>query len=102
MPHLDRLRRSLTHDWPGITLVIVTLAAIGAYLGLKPAVTAGNSHRVIDFAAVSALMDKGDLSGREARWYQAGPAQASAVETPKQNQSSPQGSKDNNDRAIQR
>jgi len=70
-----RLRRTLTHDWPGILLVTATLAAIGLYLGLKPVSAVGNGHRVIDFKTVSELMDKGDLSRREARWYQAAPVQ---------------------------
>lgn len=89
MPRLHRLRRTLTHDWPGILLVSATLAMIGLYLGLKPAPTAGNGHRVIDFKVVSALMEKGDLSRREARWYQAGPVQGTAGDAPKENQTMP-------------
>lgn len=63
-------RRTLLHDWPIITLMLLNLAAIGLYLGLDQIQQQGSSYRLIDATAVKRLLDAGELSSREADWYQ--------------------------------
>ena len=63
-------RRALLHDWPIITLMLLNLVAIGLYLGLDQFQHQGSSYRVVDTAAVKRLLDAGELSSREADWYQ--------------------------------
>ena len=66
---MHSLTRTLTHDWPIITLVLINLLGIGLYLGVGPARQEGAGYRVIDTQAVRRLLDAGSLSGREADWY---------------------------------
>jgi hypothetical protein len=73
--------RTLSHDWPALALVLFNLLGIGLYLGVGPARQEGTGYRVIDAAAVRRLLDAGELSGREARWYHpARPGEATAVD----------------------
>ncbi|RMG38596.1 MAG: hypothetical protein D6720_00925 [Gammaproteobacteria bacterium] len=64
-----RLRRVLHHDWPAILLLILTLGSIVGYLEIGPGAGSRGGYRVIDFARVRRLMDSGQLSTQEARWY---------------------------------
>jgi hypothetical protein len=66
---MHELRRILTHDWPVIVLVAITLAGVGLYLGAGPAWQKGAGYRVIDIKAVQRMLDSGDLSRHEAEWY---------------------------------
>lgn len=64
-----RIRRILRHDWPAIALVAASLVAIAAYLAGGVGGEGGSGYRVIDFEAVRRLVDQGQLSRHEARWY---------------------------------
>ncbi len=63
------LRRTLTHDWPMLILVLLNFAAIALYLGVGPTELTTGGYRVIDIKAVNRLMDAGELSSHEAQWY---------------------------------
>ena len=67
---MHELRRTLCHDWPIITLVVVNLAGIGLYLEVGPTSLEGTGYRAIDIEAVRRMLDAGELSLHEASWYQ--------------------------------
>jgi len=67
---MHELRRILVHDWPIITLVVLTLTGIGLYLEVGPTSLEGAGYRAIDIEAVRKMLDAGELSLHEASWYQ--------------------------------
>jgi hypothetical protein len=67
---MHRLRRTLVHDWPILSLVALCLIGISMYLGVGPTTQEGSGYRVIDINAVRHLQDTGELSTHEAIWYQ--------------------------------
>ncbi len=59
------------HDWELLLLVIAMLVTLGGFLiqTLGTVAQEGAGWRRIDTEAVRRLIEAGDLSDREARWY---------------------------------
>ena len=59
------------HDWELVLLISATLFALGGFLAQELGTVSreGASWRRIDTEAVRKLIQAGDLSDREAKWY---------------------------------